>query len=88
MLRLSNCNACQKYRNLNPCEPRLLHEKPKDVWKKAASDLFVCLNKLYLIVIDYTSKYFELAQLPNATSDTVITHMRSVFIRHDIPKVA
>ena len=84
---ISNCNACQKYRNLNPREPLFSHEIPKDVWNKVATDLFVSLNKLYLIVIDYTSKYFEIAQLPDASSDTVITHMRSIFARHGIPKV-
>ena len=84
---ISNCNACQKYRNLNPREPLLSHEIPKDVWNKVATDLFVCLNKLYLIVIDYTSKYFEIAQLPDVSSDTVITHVRSIFARHGIPKV-
>ena len=84
---ISNCNSCQKYRNLNPREPLLSHEIPKDVWNKVATDLFVCLNKLYLIVIDYTSKYFEIAQLPDTSLDTVITHMRSIFARHGIPKV-
>ena len=84
---ISNCNACQKYRNLNPRESLLSHEIPKDVWNKVATDLFVSLNKLYLIVIDYTSKYFEIAQLPDASSDTVITHMRSIFARNGIPKV-
>ena len=59
----------------------------KNVWNKVATDLFLCLNKLYLIVIDYTSKFFELAQLPNAFSDTVSTHMKSVFAHHGIPKV-
>ena len=84
---ISNCNVCQEYRNLNPREPLLSHEIPKDVWNKVAIDLFVCLNKLYLIFIDCTSKYFELAQLPNTSSDTAITHMRSIFARHGIPKV-
>ena len=84
---ISNCNACQKYRNLNPREPVLSHEIPKYVWNKVTTDLFVYLNKLYLIVIDCNSKYFEIAQLPDASSDTVITHMRSIFARHGIPKV-
>ena len=83
---ISNCNACQNYRKLNPREPLLSHEIPKDAWDKVAIDLFVCLNKLYLIAIDYM--YFELAQLPNASSDTVIAHMRSIFARHGIPKGA
>ena len=84
---ISNCNVCQKHQNLNPCEPLLSHEIPKDVWNKLATDLFECLNKLYLIVIDSTSKYFKLAQLPSASSYTVITYIRSIFTRHDITKV-
>ena len=84
---ISNCNTCQKYRNLNTREPLLSHEMPKDVWDKVATDLFICLKKVYLIVIDYPSKYFEIAQLPKASSDTVITYMRSIFARHGIPKV-
>ena len=63
---ISNCNACQKYRNFKPLEPLLSHEIPNDVWNQVAIDLFESLNKLYLIVTDYTSKYFQLTQLPNA----------------------
>ena len=84
---VSSCNACQKYRNLNPSESLLSHEITNDVWNKVSTDLFEYLNKLYLTVIDYTSKCFKLAQLPNTSSDTVITHMRSIFARHGIPKV-
>ena len=53
---ISNCNACQKYWNLNPPEPPLSHKIPKDVHNKVANGLFVHLNILYLIVIDYVSK--------------------------------
>ena len=76
----SNGNACKKFWNLNPCEPLLSQKIPKYVLKKVAIDLFECLNKLYLTVI-------ELAQLPNAPSDTVITHTKSIFVQHGIPKI-
>ena len=76
----SNCNACQKYWNLNPCKPLLLLEIPKDV----SNEVVTGLN---LIITDYSSKYFELAQLPNASSDTVIIQMRSLFSRHGEPSV-
>ena len=48
---ISNCNACQKCQNLNPHEPLLSHEIPKDFWKKVATDLFVCFNRLYVNVL-------------------------------------
>ena len=81
-----SCNPCQNYQNLNSRGPVLSHEIRKDFLNKIATDMFVCLSKLYLIVIDYTSKYFELAQVPNTSSDTFITHMRSLFVWYDIPK--
>ena len=84
---ISNCNTYQKYRILNPLEPLLSHKILEDVWKKVATDLFVCLNILYLIVIDYTTKYFELAQLPNPLSDTVIIYITSIIARYGIPIV-
>ena len=49
--------------------------------------MFVCLNEFFVNVINYTSKYFEIPQLPNASSDIVITHMRSIFARHGKSKV-
>ena len=67
--------------------PVLLGEISKDVWIKVATNLLVYLNKCCLIVIDYISKYFKLAQLPNVSSDTIITHMRSRFALLGLPKV-
>ena len=83
--RISNCDACQKYRNLNPHEPLLSNEILKDVWNKVTTDLFECVNKLYLTVIDYTGKFFELAQLPNGSSDMI--QMKSVSAQYGIAKV-
>ena len=79
---ISNCNACQKYQNLNPREPVLSHEISKDVWNKIATVLFVRVSKLYLIVKDYTSKYFKLAQLPNVSSAKclIISHYPFVYL--------
>ena len=84
---ISNCNACQKCWNLHSCEPLLSQKIPKDVYNKEGNDLFAFLSILYLIVIDYTSKCFRLAQLLNTSSNTVITHMISIFAKHSIPKV-
>ena len=49
--------------------------------------MFACLKEFYLIVIDYTSNYLELTQLPNVSSDTVITRITSIFARLGISKV-
>ena len=82
---INNSRTCQKYQNSNLPEPLISHKIPKDIWNKVASNLFVCLNKLY--ITDYTSNYFKLAWLSNLSSDAVIIHMRSIFTQHAIPKV-
>ena len=48
---------------MKPCVSISLNEKLEDVWKKVASDLFVCCNKQYVIAQDYTIKYIEVAHL-------------------------
>ena len=39
-----------------------------------------------MIIVDYYSRYFEVAQLSSTTSTCVITHAKSIFSRHGIPK--
>ena len=50
-----------------------------------ATDLFTWDKSEYLIVVDYHSRYFEIAKLPDTKSTTVITHTKSIFARHGIP---
>ena len=50
-----------------------------------ASDLFELDSKHYIIVINYNSRYFELAQLKDETTESVIEAMKDIFARHRIP---
>ena len=43
-------------------------------------------NSHYLLVIDYFSRYIEVAKLSSESSANVITHMKSIFARHGIPQ--
>ena len=36
--------------------------------------------------MDYFSRYFEIAKLPDIKSSTVVTYMKSIFARHGIPR--
>jgi transposase InsO family protein len=60
-------------------------ELPDRPWQLLGSDLFE-LNKChYLLVVDYYSRYIEIAKLTTTTSADVITHLKSIFARHGIP---
>ena len=64
-----------------------LSEIPDLPWEAVGTDLFHWNGNNYLIIVDYLSKYFEIAKLEKTKSTCVITHMKSIFARHGIPKI-
>ena len=63
--------------------PSELQDQP---WQKVAPDLFELKGHPYLLVIDYFSRYIEVAKLSSTTSPDVTTHLQSMFARHGIPE--
>lgn len=82
----SSCTTCAHWRT-PPAEPLLPSPLPDLPWQKVATDLFELDGKHYIIVMDYFSRYLELAELRSETADSVITALKSVFARHGIPVV-
>ncbi|MFI5407627.1 MAG: RNase H-like domain-containing protein, partial [Nitrososphaerales archaeon] len=83
---ISKCETCNKYRNNQRREPLIPHEIPDRPWCKLGADIFHLYGKDYLLVVDYFSKYPEIALLPDKTSNSVITQLKSIFARHGIPE--
>ena len=84
---VSNCGACMETRNYQAREELIPHDVPSNPWEKVGTDLFQLKGKDYLIVVDYTSKYFEASVIPNTLASTVIQHTKSTFARFGIPKI-
>ena len=75
---VTNCTECQIYHSKLKKEILSQHIVPEKPWKKVATDdLFHCFNQNYLILVDYMSKYFEVCQLQNLTSEEVIMKMQA-----------
>ena len=51
------------------------------------SDLFEWHKNVYTLVVDYYSRFIEIAKLSSATSTEIVTHLKSIFARHGIPEV-
>lgn len=81
------CHICLTYRRNNTKETLKPHEIKPIPWYKVGVDIFELNSRKYLLVVDYYTKYVELALLSNSTATSVINHLKSIFSRHGIPKI-
>ena len=84
---VSKCDTCQEYQMSNPKEPMVQAPIPSRPWEIVETDLFQWEQNNYMVVVDYYSRYIEIARLENTTSKTVVNHTKSIFARHGIPEV-
>eukprot|EP00918_Siedleckia_nematoides_P098125 GHVU01214828.1.p1 GENE.GHVU01214828.1~~GHVU01214828.1.p1 ORF type:complete len:271 (+),score=8.45 GHVU01214828.1:47-814(+) len=81
------CDFCQVHKpaqRKEPLHPTPLLERP---WQHVAADLLEHHKGTYIVVIDYLSRYIELAHLPSTTSAEVISKLKSVFASWGVPEL-
>ena len=81
----ASCTICEKDAPAQPNERLLAHEIPKQPWAKVGMDLFKCKGKDYLVIVDYLTDFFEISELSDTTSATVIKATKKEFTRHGVP---
>ena len=81
---VQSCTECQKSATL-PREPLIQSPLPNYPWEKVAADLFELNKTIYLLVVDYFSRFVEIQKLTSTTSISIITVLKSIFARHGIP---
>lgn len=62
-------------------------ELPERPWQKVGADLFTFKDGTYLLVVDYYSRFVEIAKLTPTRSEDVVVHLKSIFARHGIPEL-
>ena len=80
------CSICAKFRRANEKLPMISHEIPIRPWAKLGMDIFHFGGHEYLVVVDFFSKYPEVAHLKNKTANGVITVLKEIFAIHGIPE--
>ena len=83
---VSKCSTCQQHQRSNQREPLIPQEVPERPWATVAADIFYYKGRDYLLVVDYYSKYPEVARLSSKNSEAVILAMKDMFARHGIPE--
>lgn len=83
---VNSCDSCMRYKKANSKESLLPREVPNGPWEQLGIDLFEFKNCHWLLVIDYYSKYVEVAKLENMLGATIVSKLKSIFARFGIPK--
>ena len=63
---VENCDVCKKEKG-NHSEPMIQSAKPDRPWQVLGSDLFDWKGHKYLLLVDYLSRYPEIAKLDSGT---------------------
>ena len=83
---VANCSTCAKNRP-EPKEPLMSTSFPSRPWERLATDLFELEGKVYLIVVVYYSRWFEIRRLKDQSSARVISVLKELFSTHGIPDI-
>ena len=82
---IQQCPTCAKEATPRK-EPLMVSPLPDYPWQVIGTDLFELKGETYLLVVDYFSRYPEIARLSSTTSLAVINVLKSIFARHGIPE--
>jgi len=77
--------VCLKFSKSKIKEPMLAHDIPDLPFYKIAMDIAELRGVNYLIVIDYCSRWIEIVELKDKTSDTIIDLLMDLFRKFGIP---
>ena len=83
--KVSNCKFCQENLPSQRKEPLITTALPERVWKKIGADLCEHEGKQFLVVIDYYSRFPEIAYMSSTTSNAVINKPKDIFARWGVP---
>ncbi|UYV81408.1 K02A2.6-like [Cordylochernes scorpioides] len=83
---INNCSIRQQTSRANLKEPLLPHQAPEYPWQKVGIDIFQIESSKYLLIVDYFSKYPEIYQLQDMTTDIIIRRLKRTFSNFGIPE--
>ena len=83
---IAECDTCIKHGSVKH-QPLQLTPLPEGPWKEAAVDVFVFAGKLFLVIVDYYTRWIEAPSIYSQSSGVVIAALKSVFARMGVPRI-
>ena len=82
---VEKCVTCSQHRGEHR-EPLLTTPVQERPWQRVSTGLFLWEKQIYLLIVDYFSRYIEVTHLTVASAETVVAAMKDVFSRHGTPE--
>lgn len=83
---IAKCEKCQTFRSNSVKETMIPHEIPELPFNKVACDILEFQDKVFLVLIDYYSKWIELKKIKNKSSAEIILRWMEIFAIHGVPR--
>ena len=85
-MMIQKCRHCVEKSSKQIKEPLIPTILPEYPFQRVAVDLCEKGGKMYMVVVDYYSRYIEIFPLLHTSSSSVIKGLREIFARHGIPE--
>ncbi|BES91778.1 Reverse transcriptase (RNA-dependent DNA polymerase) [Nesidiocoris tenuis] len=85
--RVKRCDVCQKFSISQTQTPMTSHRIPSLPWERLSLDTFKVEADEYAVLVDTYSDFFELRQMKNINSSSIINFLKDNFARHGVPQL-
>jgi len=83
---VDSCSFCQENQRRLQHEPLIPTPLPSGPWRYVAADLFEYDGRHHIHVIDFYSRFMEIAPLRRTTTSEVVAELKAIFARWGIPE--
>ncbi|XP_044758436.1 uncharacterized protein K02A2.6-like [Coccinella septempunctata] len=82
---IGRCDICNQVSRNQTKQPLLHHDLPSKPWEKLGMDIFEFKGNLFLVVVDYYSKWIDFRQIKNKAINDVIKYLMELFSMFGFP---
>ena len=82
---VKSCATCNRHQPDKPKLPLLQPDMPSRPWEKIGADLFHFQGQVYLMIVDYYSRFPVIRNLTDMKAETVSNHFTGILSEYGIP---
>ena len=81
---IKQCVTCLQFQQMQPQERMIHHDIPLKPWEVVGADVFHYINKNYLCIVDYNSKFPIIKRLEGLSAENLTNAVKIIFAEYGI----